>query len=145
MVIVRGGPGTGKSVLAINLLARFLGEGRTAHYATGSRAFTKTLWKFVGSRARPVLKYFNNYRDVYAGGIDALICDEAHRIRETSNDRFTPKAKQSTEPQIRELLRAAKVAVFFIDDRQGVRPKEIGSSEYIKQHAEDLKFEVSGI
>lgn len=143
VVIVRGGPGTGKSVLAINLLARFLGEGRTAHYATGSRAFTKTLWKLVGSRARPVLKYFNNYRNAMPGEIDALICDEAHRIRETSNDRFTPKAKQSTEPQIRELLHAAKVAVFFIDDRQGVRPKEIGSSEYIKQHAVDLKFEVS--
>jgi hypothetical protein len=143
VVLVRGGPGTGKSVLAINLLGRFLGEGRTAHYATGSRAFTKTLWKLVGSRAKPVLKYFNNYRDALPGEIDALICDEAHRIRETSNDRYTPKAKKSTEPQIRELLRAAKVSVFFIDDRQGVRPNEIGSSEYIKQHAADLKYEVS--
>lgn len=143
VVLVRGGPGTGKSVLAINLLARFLGDGRTAHYATGSRAFTKTLWKLVGSRAKPVLKYFNNYRNALPGEIDALICDEAHRIRETSNDRYTPKAKQSTEPQIRELLRAAKVAVFFIDDRQGVRPKEIGSTDYIKRHAADLKYEVS--
>jgi DUF2075 family protein len=143
VVLVRGGPGTGKSVLAINLLARFLNEGRTAHYATGSRAFTKTLWKLVGSRARPVLKYFNGYRNAAPGEIDALICDEAHRIRETSNDRFTPKAKKSTEPQIRELLRAAKVSVFFIDDRQSVRPNEIGSSEYIKQHAADLKYEVS--
>ncbi len=143
VVVVRGGPGTGKSVLAINLLGRFLSEGRTAHYATGSRAFTKTLWKLVGSRAKPVLKYFNGYRNALPGEIDALICDEAHRIRETSNDRYTPKAKKSTEPQIRELLRAAKVAVFFIDDRQGVRPKEIGSSEYIKQHAADLKYDVS--
>jgi hypothetical protein len=74
------------------------------------------------------------------GEIDALICDEAHRIRETCNDRFTPK---STEPQIRELSRAAKVAVFFIEDRQGVRPKKIGSSDYIKQHAGDLKYDVS--
>jgi DUF2075 family protein len=143
VVLVRGGPGTGKSVLAVNLLARFLGEGRTAHYATGSRAFTQTLWKLVGSRSRPVFKYFNNYRNALPGEIDALICDEAHRIRESSNDRFTPKAKRSTEPQIMELLRAAKVAVFFIDDRQSVRPNEIGSSEYIKQHAADLKYEVS--
>ena len=143
VILVRGGPGTGKSVLAINLLARFLGEGRTAHYATGSRAFTQTLWKLVGSRAKPVLKYFNSYRTAAPGEIDALICDEAHRIRETSNDRFTPKAKKSIEPQIRELLRAAKVAVFFIDDRQGVRPKEIGSSEYITQHATEIGSEVS--
>ncbi|MDB6102764.1 MAG: peptidase [Gammaproteobacteria bacterium] len=143
VVLVRGGPGTGKSVLAINLLARFLEEGRTAHYATGSRAFTRTLWKLVGSRAKPVLKYFNNYRNAAPGEIDALICDESHRIRETSNDRFTPKTKKSTEPQIRELLRAAKVAVFFIDDRQAVRPKEIGSSEYIRQHATDVGSEIS--
>jgi DUF2075 family protein len=143
VILVRGGPGTGKSVLAINLLARFLAEGHTAHYATGSRAFTKTLWKLVGSRARPVLKYFNGYRDALPSEIDALICDEAHRIRETSNDRFTPKARKSVEPQIRELLRAAKVSIFFIDDRQGVRPKEIGSSSYIRQHAAELKYEVS--
>ena len=44
VVIVRGGPGTGKSVLAINLMADLLREGRNAHYATGSRAFTETLW-----------------------------------------------------------------------------------------------------
>jgi len=143
VVVVRGGPGTGKSVLAINLLARFLADGRTAHYATGSRAFTQTLWKLVGSRAKPVLKYFNSYRTALPGEIDVLICDESHRIRETSNDRFTPKAKRSTEPQIRELLRATKVAVFFIDDRQGVRPNEIGSTDYIKQHAADLRVEVS--
>jgi DUF2075 family protein len=97
----------------------------------------------VGSRAKPVLKYFNNYRTALPGEIDALICDEAHRIRETSNDRFTPKSKRSTEPQIRELLRATKVAVFFIDDRQGVRPNEIGSTDYIRQHAEDTGFGVS--
>ena len=143
VVVVRGGPGTGKSVLAINLLARFLADGRVAHYATGSRAFTQTLWKLVGSRARPVLKYFNNYRTALPSEIDALICDEAHRIRETSNDRFTPKAKRTTEPQIRELLRATKVAIFFIDDRQGVRPNEIGSTDYIRQHATEMRFEVS--
>jgi DUF2075 family protein len=92
-----------------------------------------------------MLKYFNNYRSASPGEIDALICDEAHRIRETSNDRFTPKAKKSTEPQIRELLRAAKVAVFFIDDRQGVRPNEIGSSSYIKQHATDLGYKAEDV
>lgn len=135
MILVRGGPGTGKSVLAINLLARCLKEGRVAHYATGSRAFTQTLWKILGSRSKAVFKYFNSYQDTAPGEIDILICDEAHRIRETSNSRFTPKAKRSTEPQIDELLRAAKVAVFFIDDHQTVRPKEIGSTEYLKDAA----------
>lgn len=143
VILVRGGPGTGKSVLAINLLARCLGEGRTAHYATGSRAFTKTLWKLVGSRSRALFKYFHNYQVAAPGEIDVLICDEAHRIRETSNSRYTPKARRSTEPQIVEILRASKVAVFFIDDHQTVRPKEIGSSAYIRQAAATQRREIA--
>jgi len=132
VVLVRGGPGTGKSVLAINLLARFLGEGRIAHYATGSRAFTKTLWMLVGSRAKPVLKYFNGYRNALPGEIDALICDEAHRIRETSNDRYTPKARKSTEPQIRELRglprspSSSSMIARVCARRRSVRPRTSG-------------------
>jgi hypothetical protein len=61
VVIVRGGPGTGKSVLAINLMADLLRDGRSAHYATGSKAFTETLWDIVGSRSRVTFKYFNSY------------------------------------------------------------------------------------
>ena len=56
VVIVRGGPGTGKSVLAINLMAELLREGRNAHYATGSKAFTETLWEIIGSRSRATFK-----------------------------------------------------------------------------------------
>src|SRR5207249_4974313 len=61
VVIVRGGPGTGKSVLAINLMAELLREGRNAQYATGSRAFTETLWEIIGSRSRATFRYFNSY------------------------------------------------------------------------------------
>jgi len=57
VVLVRGGPGTGKSVLAINLIGALLREGRNAHYATGSRAFTETLWNIVGTRSRATFKY----------------------------------------------------------------------------------------
>jgi hypothetical protein len=64
-----------------------------------------------------------------------MVCDEAHRIRETSNSRFTPRARRSNDPQIRELINASKTAVFFIDDDQVVRPGEIGSSDYIRVHA----------
>jgi hypothetical protein len=135
VILVRGGPGTGKSVLAINLLARFLKEGLVAHYATGSKAYTETLWKLVGSRSKALVKYFNSYRKAGPAEIDALICDEAHRLRATGDTYYTPAEKRSDEPVILELLRAAKVVIFFIDDRQVVRPTEIGSTKYIKQHA----------
>jgi len=67
-----------------------------------------------------------------------LVCDEAHRIREVSHNRFTPKAKRTNRPQIEELLEAAKVTVFFIDDKQLVRPNEIGSAADIIEHAEEM-------
>jgi len=72
-----------------------------------------------------------------------MIADEAHRIRETSNNRFTPKVKQSKLPQIQELLKASRTSVFFIDDNQIVRPGEIGSTQYIKDEAEKLHCNVS--
>src|SRR5262245_24948236 len=143
VVIVRGGPGTGKSVLAINLVADLLRDGRNAHYATGSKAFTETLWDIVGHRSRATFKYFNSYGQAQFNEIDVLICDESHRIRETSNRRFLKKELRSTKAQVRELLDAAKVAVFFIDDRQIVRPNEIGSTAHIQQHAETVGAEIS--
>jgi DUF2075 family protein len=64
-----------------------------------------------------------------------LICDEAHRIRQTSNNRFTPKAKRSSFSQTEELFEVAKTLVFFIDDKQVVRPGEIGNSREIHEFA----------
>jgi hypothetical protein len=67
--------------------------------------------------------------------VDALVCDEAHRIRETSNDRFTKKALRSEISQVRELIRAARVSVFLLDERQNVRSDEIGSIGAIAEGA----------
>lgn len=136
IIIVKGGPGTGKSVIAINLMADLLLKGYNAHYATGSRAFTETLRKIIGFRGAVQFKYFNSYSEAEHNAVDVLISDEAHRIRKTSGNRFTPRDKRSSVPQIEELINASKVAVFFIDDNQVVRPGEIGSVQYIKEYAE---------
>lgn len=143
VVLVRGGPGTGKSVLAVNLLADLLRLRANAQYVTGSRAFTETLWDIVGSRSKPMFRYFNSYGKAEFNSVDVLICDESHRIRETSNSRFTKKENRSTEPQVNELLNAAKVVVFFIDDRQVVRPNEIGSSAHIRERASAMHADIS--
>jgi uncharacterized protein len=141
-IIIKGGPGTGKSVIAIKLMADLLLSGYNAHYATGSKAFTETLRSIIGSRGSVQFKYFNSYATAQTNEIDVLIADESHRIRETSNSRFTPAANRSNLEQIEELLRAAKVCVFLIDDVQVVRPKEIGSVEYIRQHAEAMNCSI---
>jgi uncharacterized protein len=141
-LIIRGGPGTGKSVIALNLMADLLLSGYNAHYATGSKAFTETLWQIVGKRGSVQFKYFNSYGTAINNEIDVLICDEAHRIRETSNSRFTPASKKSNLFQIEEILRASKVSVFFIDDDQVVRPNEIGSVQHIKEFSQQYKAKV---
>lgn len=142
VVIVNGGPGTGKSVVAINLLAELSRLGKNAQYATGSKAFTESLRKALGNIAKSQVKYFNSYTKADKNFIDVLIADESHRIRINSNNRFTKKEFQSTTPQIEELINVAKVPVFFIDDRQNVRPGEIGSSNYIRENAQRLGCEV---
>ena len=99
ILIIKGGPGTGKSVIALNLMAELLRNGHNAHYATGSKAFTETLRKIIGSRGSVQFKYFNSYVEAQANEVDVLICDEAHRVRETSNSRFTKSNKRSKLPQ----------------------------------------------
>ncbi len=133
--LIRGGPGTGKSLIAVNLMGELARQGLVVEHATGSRAFTKTMQKTVGSRAKNLFRYFNNYAQADENLIDLIVADEAHRIRLNSNTRFTPAAKRSEKPQIDELIHAAKVTAFFIDDKQVVRPGEVGSTGLIRDAA----------
>ncbi len=141
-IIVKGGPGTGKSVIAMNIMGKFLKEGINAQYATGSKAFTQTLWKKLGLRAKNQFRYFNSYLTAEKNSVDVLISDEAHRLRQYSHNQYTKKADRTDRPQIEELLEASIVSVFFIDDDQVVRPGELGTTEYIRQNAERLGHEV---
>ena len=138
VIIVKGGPGTGKSVIALNAVAELLKQGRRVFHATGSAAFTTTLRKIVGTRVANLFKYFNSFTHHNENEIDVLICDEAHRIRTTSNSRYTKTQNRTNIPQIEELIQAAKVSIFFIDEFQVVRPGETGSTPLIKEYA--LKF-----
>jgi DUF2075 family protein len=133
--LVKGGPGTGKSVIAVNLLAELSGDGFATMHATGSKAFTETLRKSVGPRAGVQFGYFNGFASAEEKVLDAIICDESHRIRSTSNSRFMKKEERSDASQVDELMRASKVAIFFIDDMQVVRPGEVGSSSLIREAA----------
>lgn len=142
VIIVRGGPGTGKSVIALNVIAELLSKGQKVFHATGSAAFTSTLRKIVGSRAASMFKYFISFTNATENSIDVLVCDEAHRIRAKSISRYTPKAERTDKPQVDELIEAAKVSVFFIDDYQVVRPYEQGSTEMIRASAKKHAAEV---
>jgi len=134
--VINGGPGTGKSVIALNLIAELVKAGYVTHHATGSKAFTENVRRIVGTKASALFKYFNSYLDVEPNTLDVVVCDEAHRIRQVSHTRFTPKAKRTDRPQVEELIDAARVSVFFIDDLQVVRPGEAGSAALITAAAQ---------
>lgn len=135
VVVVKGGPGTGKSVIALNLLGTLSKMGVNAQHATGSKAFTENLWQVLGPRSKAQVRYFNNFGQAEPGSIDVVLADEAHRIRATSNHRFTRPENKSDRAQVDEILAATKVAVFFIDDHQAVRADEVGSTFLLHETA----------
>ncbi|MFW6598785.1 DNA/RNA helicase domain-containing protein [Propionibacteriaceae bacterium Y2011] len=145
VIIVTGGPGSGKSVIALSLLGELSRRGRTALHATGSSAFTQTLRRVAGARAprvRGMFRYFNQFGALEKNSLDVLICDEAHRIRETSANRYTRAELRTGRPQVAELIDAARVPVFLLDEHQVVRPGEIGSIREIREAAEDAGLSV---
>lgn len=148
VVIVTGGPGSGKSVIALSLVGELARRGRTVLHATGSRSFTQTLRKVAGHRAprvQKMFKYFNQFMTAERNGLDVLILDEAHRIRETSVDRYTKAELRTDRPQIDELIAAARVPVFLLDEHQVVRPGEMGSLEQVQSHARSLGLETQHV
>ena len=141
--LVEGGPGTGKSVIAVNLVAELSALGLRTLHLTGSKAFTENLRKIVGSRAGAMFKYFRDTATVAPGEkLDVAILDEAHRIRTISTNRFTPAKARNGKAQIDDILDSTKTAVFFIDDLQVVRPGEVGSTDLIRETAAKRGLEV---
>ncbi len=138
VIAVTGGPGSGKSAVALSVLGELARRGRTVVHATGSRSFTQTLRKVAGHRAKAVqamFKYFNQFVSADPNGLDALIMDEAHRIRETSANRYTKAEFRTDRTQLDELIAAARVPVFLLDENQVVRPGEMGTLNQIERHA----------
>lgn len=139
-VVVSGGPGSGKSVIALSVMGELARRGRTVLHATGSQSFTQTLRKVAGkgsTATQRMFMYFNSFIAAEQNSLDALILDEAHRIREKSVNRYTPKAiREKARPQIDELLDVARVPVFLLDEHQVVRPGESGTVDVIRRAAE---------
>jgi uncharacterized protein len=129
-VLVRGGPGTGKTVIAVQLLSEMLKQKYRAAHSTGGKAFTTALQAKFGG-AKHVFTWNMSLRNTPEMELDLLLVDEAHRIRKTSDTRFTKKAERNRRSQVDELLDAAKVTVFLLDEHQYMRPDEIGETKLI--------------
>lgn len=157
VLIVRGGPGTGKSVLAIQLLADAARMGWTVAHASGTKAFQtvlqgttmafaeqmlKSIHNVKTKKALPVKHLFTTFSEIAKSGVqspgalDLTICDEAHRLWEFRLSKYgTRVIRLSETPMVQEVIAASRVTAFFLDDNQSVRSGEIGHSDLIVEHA----------
>ena len=136
-IIVKGAPGTGKSVIAVQLLADAMRNNFIAAHSTGGKAFSVNLWsKFKG--AQRMFIWNMHLRNAPTQGLDLLLVDEAHRIRQTSNNQYTKAEDKTGLSQTEELLNAGRIVVFFLDDNQSVRPDEVGSTDLILETAKKM-------
>ncbi|QXH73820.1 DUF2075 domain-containing protein [Pseudomonas atacamensis] len=135
VLIIEGGPGTGKTVLAINLLVRLTTLKLLSKYVSKNAAPRKVYEsKLVGTVKR---SHFSNFFSGSGAFIDtepntygALIVDEAHRLNEKSG-----LYGNLGENQIKELIESAKCSIFFIDEDQRVTLNDIGNKQAIRAFA----------
>lgn len=135
VLIINGGPGTGKSVISINALARLTGQRLNARYVTPNAApravFESKLKKlFAKADLRSLFSGSGSFTETTAESFDALIVDEAHRLKMKSG-----MFKNLGENQVKEIIKSAHTSVFFIDEAQKVTWSDVGEISMIEEQA----------
>ena len=137
VLIVEGGPGTGKTVVAVNLLAQLTNEDQFCQYVSKNSAPRNVYQKKLKGEIRKssidnMFKGSGIYTDAAEGIVDTILIDEAHRLNEKSG-----MFQNMGENQIKEIIHAARCSVFFIDESQRVTMNDIGSVAEIEKWRED--------
>lgn len=132
VLIIEGGPGTGKSVLAINLLVELTKRERVTQYVTRNSAprevyKAKLSGSFSRSRIDNMFSGSGSFHSVQDNEFDVLLVDEAHRLNEKSG-----MFNHLGENQVKEIVNASKFSIFFIDEDQRVTLKDIGTKDEIR-------------
>ena len=142
VLIIKGGPGTGKSVISINALAKLTSERMNVKYVTANAAprdvFQAKLKNLVkGDSVKHLFGGSGSYTESKKDSMDVLIVDEAHRLRMKSG-----MFKNLGESQAKEIINSAKLSVFFIDEAQKVTWSDVGEISRIKAYAANLGADV---
>lgn len=151
VILIKGGPGTGKTVIALHILAELAGGRRNynIHYATKSKPLLEGVKHRLPRGSKAKLLFSNVTQFIPANcdenSIDILLIDEAHRISNSANNQYTQADKRTHLSQIQTIVRASKISVFFIDDKQAIRSSEIGSSELIRDCAKEYNADVAEV
>lgn len=142
VIIVQGGPGTGKSVVAINLLAQLTNEEQFAQYVSKNSApravYSKKLKGTVKKADVDILfKGSGTFVNAPCNSVGTILADEAHRLNEKSG-----MYRNVGENQIKEIIHAGRCSVFFIDESQRVTIHDIGSVDQIEYWANQQGAEI---
>ncbi len=142
VLIIKGGPGTGKSVISINTLAKLTSERMNVKYVTANAAprdvFQAKLKHLVkGDSVKHLFGGSGSYTDTKKDSMDVLIVDEAHRLRMKSG-----MFKNLGESQAKEIIHTAKLSVFLIDEAQKVTWSDVGEISRIKAYAAEQGADV---
>lgn len=142
VLIVNGGPGTGKSVISINALTRLTGDRLNARYVTPNAApravYQSKLKSFItGDAFRHLFTGSGAFTTSGRDSFDTLIVDESHRLKMKSG-----MFKNLGENQTKEIINSARTSVFFIDEAQKVTWSDVGEISMIEDHAIEFGAEV---
>lgn len=138
VMIIKGGPGTGKSILAINALGELLANGLMGSYVSKNMAPRKVYKNMlIDNNEVSIHELFKSsgyfFRDK-PNKYDFLLVDEAHRLQEKSGIH-----NNLGENQIKEIINASKLSVFLIDEKQSITLSDIGTINNIKYFAKQEK------
>ncbi|WP_283624707.1 DUF2075 domain-containing protein [Clostridium butyricum] len=141
--VIEGGPGTGKSVLAINLLVKLSRFDYVCQYVTKNAAprsvyHQKLKGAFKKKDIENLFKGSGVYTESQVDEFDVLIVDEAHRLNEKSG-----MFKNKGENQMKEIVNSSKVSIFFIDEFQKVTTSDVGNKADIIKFAEEKGAKVT--
>ena len=138
-IIIQGGPGTGKSVLAINLLMEYINQSLNVSYVTKNsaprQAFLNLLTRGNAMRQTEIQQLFRSpfgLSNCDENGYDCLIVDEAHRLVKKMYGDW------SGENQVKECINASLLSIFLLDEDQAVTTKDIGSIKEIQYWCKEL-------
>ena len=142
-IIINGGPGTGKSVVAVNAFVALLKHELNVRFVAPNASFRDCIIDMLGKKKTAAKnriknlflgssKFYGEKKNYY----DVLICDEAHRLKKKGAYMYQGVS------QVEDIINASRVSIFFVDDEQMIRPDDEGSVERIKKVCSDYTVSV---
>ena len=142
VLIIKGGPGTGKSVIAINALARLTSLRMNARYVTPNQAprevFKEKLKETRGIDVGDLVSGSGSYTQPVPDQYDVLIVDEAHRLGVRSNQSSAALNSKFSEinkslfgedrneiTQLDWIKAQSRHQLFLMDTNQSVKPADV--------------------